>query len=164
MVAVVQSEPHVRPMRRADLDAVLTVERESYPYPWSRRIFDDCLRVGYCCLVVEVDGRIDAHGIMMARAGEAHIMNLCVAPAARRRGVARALLDALLDVAREAEAATAFLEVRPSNEAALALYVGAGFRTVGRRRDYYPAPFGREDALVMARPVRPGATGSDDTL
>jgi len=151
-------------MRRADLAAVLAVERESYPYPWSRRIFDDCLRVGYCCLVAELDGGVEAHGIMMARAGEAHIMNVCVAPEARRHGLARALLDALLEVARDAEAATVFLEVRPSNEAALELYGSAGFRTVGRRRAYYPAPFGREDALVMARPIRSDPSGSPGTL
>ncbi|MDZ7748509.1 MAG: ribosomal protein S18-alanine N-acetyltransferase [Halofilum sp. (in: g-proteobacteria)] len=150
MVAVLQPGPAIRPMVESDLVAVLAVEQASYPYPWSRRIFEDCLRVGYCCLVAVTGAGIVGHGIMLARAGEAHILNLCVHPDARRAGIARALLGELLDVARGADSATAFLEVRPTNEGAVELYEGAGFRVVGRRKDYYPAPFGREDALVMA--------------
>jgi len=137
-------------MRKSDLAAVAAVERASYPYPWSRRIFEDCLNVGYCCLVVENGDGVVGHGIMMARAGEAHILNVCVHPGARRRGLARLLLTELLEVARSAEAFTAFLEVRPSNEGAQRLYLEGGFHEVGRRPGYYPAPFGREDALVMA--------------
>lgn len=150
MVAVIQPGPAIRPMAEADLVAVLGVEQASYPYPWSRRIFEDCLRVGYCCLVADAGDGIVGHGIMLARAGEAHILNLCVHPDSRRHGIAGELLRELLDVARAADSATAFLEVRPSNEGAVALYDGAGFTVVGRRKGYYPAPFGREDALVMA--------------
>lgn len=155
MAAVVQSAFTIRPMRESDLVGVLAVERGGYPYPWSRRIFEDCLRVGYCCLVADSDGRIDGHGIMMARAGEAHILNVCVDPGVRRCGVASGLLSKLLEVAVAANADCAFLEVRPSNHGAIALYQGAGFHEVGRRPNYYPAPFGREDALVMARGLAP---------
>lgn len=151
MVAVLQSQPSIRPMGQADLVAVLVAEQASYPYPWSRRIFRDCLRVGYCCLVAEVNGRVRGHGIMLASAGEAHILNICVHPEVRRRGIARALLDELMGIACRAGAEAAYLEVRPSNDGAIALYRGAGFHMVGRREDYYPAAFGREDALVMAR-------------
>ncbi len=151
MAAVVDSAFTIRPMHEADLSGVLAVERGGYPYPWTQRIFEDCLRVGYCCLVADSGGRIDGHGIMMARAGEAHILNVCVDSGMRRSGVASALLSNLLDVALTANADCAFLEVRPSNHGAIALYQGAGFHEVGRRPNYYPAPFGREDALVMAR-------------
>lgn len=151
MVAVLKSQPHIRPMRLSDLEAVLTVEHQGYGYPWSRRIFEDCLRIGYCCLVAEIDDAVQGHGLMMVRAGEAHVLNICVAPAARRRGVAWALLESLLEVAVEAGAETAFLEVRASNEGAITLYEQANFQCVGQRKDYYPAPFGREDAVVMAR-------------
>ena len=152
MVAVVERPWQFRPMVAEDLVSVVGVEQACYPYPWSRGIFEDCLRVGYCCLVVEgaAEG-ICAHGIMMVRAREAHALNLCVAPAARRRGIARALLAELLDVAARMNAQSAFLEVRPSNTGAVALYHEAGFHVIGQRPDYYPAPFGREDALVMAR-------------
>lgn len=151
MVAVIQPQPHIRPMRADDLVGVVGVERASYGYPWSRRIFEDCMQVGYCCLVAEADGVILSHGIMLARAGEAHILNLCVAPPYRRRGIAARMLDELIGIAVQSGARTAFLEVRPSNPGAIALYEGAGFHEVGRRPDYYPAPFGREDAVVMAR-------------
>lgn len=151
MAAVVDPACTIRPMHEGDLADVLAVERGGYPYPWSQRIFEDCLRVGYCCLVADSGGRIDGHGIMMARVGEAHILNVCVDSAMRRSGVASALLSQLLDVAVTANADCAFLEVRPSNHGAIALYQGAGFHEVGRRPNYYPAPFGREDALVMAR-------------
>ncbi len=151
MVAVLKSQPHIRPMRLSDLEMVLAVEHQGYGYPWSRRIFEDCLRIGYCCLVAEIDDVVQGHGLMMARAGEAHVLNICVDPAARRRGVAWALLEALLEVAVEAGVQTAFLEVRVSNEGAIALYEQANFQRVGYRKDYYPSPFGREDALVMAR-------------
>lgn len=151
MAAVVDPGFTIRPMRESDLAGVLAVERGGYPYPWSQRIFEDCLRVGYCCLVADSGGRIDGHGIMMAHAGEAHILNLCVDPGMRRSGVASALLSSLLEIAVTANADCAFLEVRPSNRGAIALYQGAGFHEVGRRPNYYPAAFGREDALVMAR-------------
>lgn len=150
MVAVIERSWHLRPMVAEDLVSVVGVEQASYPYPWSRGIFEDCLRVGYCCLVAEGDAGICGHGIMLVRAGEAHILNLCVAPEARRLGIGRGMLSELLDVARRMGAVSAFLEVRPSNWGAVALYHGAGFHLIGRRPDYYPAPFGREDALVMA--------------
>ncbi|MDX1609026.1 MAG: ribosomal protein S18-alanine N-acetyltransferase [Halofilum sp. (in: g-proteobacteria)] len=151
MVAVLQSRLTIRPMQTDDLVGVLAVERDSYGYPWSRRIFEDCMQVGYCCLVAETDGVIQAHAIMLARAEEAHVLNLCVGPDHRRQGIAARLLEELLAVARRAHARTMFLEVRPSNTGAIDLYERAGFHEVGRRPDYYPAPFGREDALVMAR-------------
>ena len=157
MVAVLQPGASLRPMRESDLVGVLGVEQASYPYPWSRRIFEDCLRVGYCCLVAETEEGVAGHGVMLARAGEAHILNLCVHPDARRRGIAGQLLRELIDIARVAEATTAFLEVRPSNEGAIALYQRFGFAVVGRRKGYYPAPFGREDALVMALRLDEGA-------
>jgi ribosomal-protein-alanine N-acetyltransferase len=159
MVAVLQSHPVIRPMGHADLAGVLAAEQASYPYPWSRRIFRDCLRVGYCCLVAEIGGRVQGHGIMLASAGEAHILNVCVHPGVRRRGIARAMLDELMGIACRAGAEAAYLEVRPSNEGAIALYRGAGFQVVGRRADYYPAAFGREDALVMARMLEARADG-----
>lgn len=151
MVAVIQPQPHIRPMRVGDLAGVVGVERASYGYPWSRRIFEDCMEVGYCCLVAEAEGVVLGHGIMLVRAGEAHVLNLCVDPSYRRRGIAAHMLDELIDIALQSGARTAFLEVRPSNPGAIALYERAGFHEVGRRPDYYPAPFGREDAVVMAR-------------
>jgi len=151
MVAVPRPDVHVRPMTTTDLVGVVGVEQASYPYPWTRGVFEDCLRVGYCCMVAEAGNALAGHGILMARAGEGHLLNLCVAPPYRRRGVARMMLGELLDFAGRLSASSVFLEVRPSNRGAVRLYAEAGFHVVGQRPGYYPAPFGREDALVMAR-------------
>jgi len=163
MVAVVKPPYQFRPMVHGDLVAVIGNEKASYPFPWSRSIFEDCLRVGYCCLVAETGEGVAGHGIMMVRAGEAHILNLCVGPAFRRRGIARALLHELLDVARRLVASSAFLEVRPSNHGAVHLYADTGFHVIGQRPGYYPAAFGREDALVMARDLSTFAGQSRDS-
>jgi ribosomal-protein-alanine N-acetyltransferase len=151
MVAVLQPRVALRPMRRDDLDAVHAIEAVSYPFPWSRGVFADCLRVGYCCRVAEVDEELAGYMILSAGAGEAHLLNLCVAPSVRGTGVARMLLDGALVEARLLRAGRLFLEVRPSNARAVDLYRKNGFRTIGKRPGYYPADEGREDALVMVR-------------
>lgn len=140
-----------RPMDEQDLDAVLAIEKVAYDFPWSRVIFRDCLRVGYCCWVMERDGVVDGYSVMSVAVGESHILNLCVNPGSHGKGYGAVLLEFMLEIARKHEADTAFLEVRPSNGAAKRLYGQAGFDEVGLRRDYYPARFGREDAIIMAR-------------
>jgi [ribosomal protein S18]-alanine N-acetyltransferase len=137
-----------RSMHADDVAAVGMLERASYQFPWSEPIFHDCLRVGYVCRVIEAADRIIGYGIASMAAGEAHILNLCVAEAIRGRGVARRLLLSLLKRAERAGQQWAFLEVRPSNAPALRLYRDLGFVEVGRRRDYYQAVGGREDAIV----------------
>lgn len=143
-----------RRMEEADLDQVLHNENLSYPHPWTRRIFQDCLRAGYECWVVECEGAIAAHTILSVAAGESHLLTLCVNPAFRRKGMARELLRHVLQQAQEEGAERCFLEVRPSNGAAQRLYYGEGFVRVGERRDYYPtrtAEEQREDALILSR-------------
>jgi [ribosomal protein S18]-alanine N-acetyltransferase len=137
-------------MREADLPQVMEIERRAYAFCWTEGIFRDCLRVGYACWLVELEGQIQAYGVMSVGAGEAHILNLCVSPAVRRQGYGRKVLSHLLNLARRMRADTALLEVRPSNEAALRLYRSIGFNEVGIRRDYYPDHNGREDALILA--------------
>ncbi|MBS3742890.1 MAG: ribosomal protein S18-alanine N-acetyltransferase [Wenzhouxiangellaceae bacterium] len=153
MVAVLKPEYVIRPMRRSDADAVHEIEQDSYPYPWSRGIFSDCMRIGYCCRVAEctsgAGGDIGGYAILSAAAGEAHLLNLCVAPAHRRQGLGQLLLDGVFIDARLLRARRLFLEVRPSNHGAVALYRQNEFRVIGRRPDYYPGYEGREDALVM---------------
>jgi len=140
-----------RPMVDVDLNAVLTIEKNAYLFPWSETIFRDCLHVGYCCWVLEFDGKLIAYGVMSVAAGECHILNLCVSPDVQNNGLGSTILDNLLEIARTHGAEIAFLEVRPSNQQALYLYNKAGFNEVGMRREYYPAEFGREDALILAR-------------
>lgn len=139
-----------RPMVEADIAAVIAIERSAYTHPWTEGIFRDCLRVGYSCTVFEQCGVIDAYGIMSVVAGECHILNLCVRLEAQGRGIGRKVLTHILTRARQSGSDAVFLEVRPSNRAAIRLYMGMGFNEVGVRKRYYPAHDGREDAIIMA--------------
>lgn len=141
----------LRAMQPADVARVMPVERAAYEFPWSEGIFRDCLRIGYCCRVLEDQTALVGHGIMSVAAGECHVLNLCIHPDYQRRGLGRQLLLHLLDAARARRAHLAILEVRASNKAAFALYDGLGFNEIGIRKDYYPRRRGREDALVLAR-------------
>ena len=152
-------EVAIRAMRGVDVADVVAIERASYQFPWSEGIFRDCLRVGYVCRVVTVSRQVMGYGVMSLGAGEAHILNLCVGEAFRCRGVGRRLLGALIERAADAGMADAFLEVRPSNTAAIRLYLAIGFEQVGMRRGYYQAATGREDAAVLRRALR-NAAGS----
>ena len=147
----------IRAMRGNDIADVVAIERASYQFPWSEGIFRDCLRVGYVCRVVTVSRQVMAYGVMSFGAGEAHILNLCVGEPYRCRGLGRRLLGSLIERANAAGMADAFLEVRPSNTAAIRLYLSQGFEQVGMRRGYYQAPNGREDAAVLRRSLRSDA-------
>lgn len=136
-------------MTAADLDAVVAIEEAIYPYPWTRGNFSDSLAAGYHCWLVECDGAVAGYTVVMAAAGEAHLLNLSVAAAWQRRGRGRELLRFVFQLARDGGAESILLEVRPSNYAAIALYAAAGFAEIGVRRGYYPAGDAREDALVL---------------
>ena len=140
----------IRPMTGDDLGTVIEIERRAYAFPWTEGIFGDCLRVGYSCWVFSLDRRVIGYGVMSVAAGESHILNVCVDREFRRLGLGRKMMHRLLNIARQKGADTAFLEVRPSNRAALDLYQSLGFNEIGRRPGYYPARQGREDALVLA--------------
>lgn len=141
----------LRPMREDDVAGVMEVERAAYEHPWTEAIFRDCLRVGYCCWLAEDAAGPAAHLMLSVGAGEAHLLNLCVAPWHERRGLGRRMLRQAVLLAREHGATRMFLEVRPSNERALELYRRNGFTTIGVRRGYYPCSGGgREDAVVLA--------------
>ncbi len=143
--------PVLREMRQADVAQIADIERQAYEYPWSPGIFRDCLLAGYLSLVIEQEGGIRAYAIVSVAAGEAHLLNLCVAVGSRRQGHGRQLLEVVLERARLAGVGRVYLEVRPSNEAAIALYAAHGFERVGLRRHYYRAGAGNEDAVVLAR-------------
>jgi len=138
-----------RPMRQEDLDRVFAIERQVYEFPWTRGIFRDCLSVGYCCWVVTRDAQIIGYGVMSVVVDECHILNLCIEPACQGHGLGRRLIGRLLNLGRQHGAETALLEVRASNRVAQRLYTRLGFVEVGRRRAYYPAREGREDALLF---------------
>jgi ribosomal-protein-alanine N-acetyltransferase len=151
--AIGMPELGIRPMQEADIAPVLRLERDSYAFPWTEGIFRDCLRVSYTCRVAVIGVVTVGYGILSVAAGEAHLLNLCVADVYRCRGIGRRLLAHLLLAAGNAGAREAFLEARPSNTSAIRLYQSLGFAQIGMRRGYYQAVDGREDAIVLKRRI-----------
>lgn len=141
----------IRLMQHDDLMHVSDIERRSYEFPWSHGVFRDCLLAGYQCIVLDCEGDVAGYAILSVAAGEAHILNLCVEPALRSHGYGERLLDDILFRARTSSVREIFLEVRPSNANALALYKKKGFYLVANRPAYYQANEGREDAAVLAK-------------
>jgi ribosomal-protein-alanine N-acetyltransferase len=141
------------PMRERDLDEVLAIERAIYSHPWTRGNFGDSLRARYECRTWRAGRDLVGYFVLMVAAGEAHLLNLSIAPDWQRSGHGSALLREAAALAQKLGAQNLFLEVRPSNHAAQALYRRFGFKNVAVRRDYYPAPSGREDALVLTLPL-----------
>ena len=149
MSAMLDSRLRFRPMQAADLDAIMAIEPTIYPYPWSRGNFSDSLDAGYSGWVYEENGVIIGYAMLMLVLDEAHLLNISIAKSHQGQGLGAALLEYMMQVARGHGAANMFLEVRPSNLAAIRLYERTGFNEMAVRRGYYPAADGREDALLM---------------
>lgn len=158
MNAQVADASQFRVMRQADIEVVSAIEQRAYTFAWTPGIFRDCLRVGHECWVLDCRVGIIGYGVLSCAAGEAHVLNVCVEPKHQGHGHGRHLLRRLIDIARWHMADRVFLEVRPSNLSAIALYDSEGFNEIGRRPNYYPAIKGREDAVVMARELLPPET------
>lgn len=141
--------PILRRLTANDLDRIMEIELASYPYPWTRGIFADCIQVGYDCWGLQAGRELIAYCIQNQAAGESHLLNLCVAPPWQRRGFASILLNHAIGLARAQDCSSMFLEVRPSNPAGKALYEKNGFVVVAQRPAYYRSAVGREDAIVM---------------
>jgi ribosomal-protein-alanine N-acetyltransferase len=130
----------------------LEIETTNYAFPWSKEIFIDCFSVlSYSCWVCEdIEENVIAYAVLSIAAGEAHILNISVAPQSQGLGVGRKIMEHLIACASK-KAQTLFLEVRPSNTKAQALYESLGFNEIGIRKDYYPAENNtREDAIMLA--------------
>lgn len=136
-------------MTLADVDEVLAIEIEVQAYPWTRGNFIDALNQGYLCRVNEGED-LRSYAVLRPVAGEAELLSIGVSAAHQRRGLGRAMLQEMLDMARQQDIRRVFLEVRASNAAAIALYRSSGFVEIGVRRGYYRNVYGSEDATTMA--------------
>jgi ribosomal-protein-alanine N-acetyltransferase len=145
--------PSLTRMREQELDEVMAIENVIYTHPWTRGNFVDSLRAGYQCCVLRSGAELIGYFVLMVAAGEAHLLNLSIAALRQRAGYGSRMLREAAEHARSLGARSLFLEVRPSNRGAQALYTRFGFRKVAVRRAYYPAPQGREDALVLTLPL-----------
>ena len=143
------------PMTAADVDEVHALECSVFPHPWSRTNFTDSLASGYDAWTARevggpCDGALAGYYLLMYAVDEAHLLDVAVAAGRQGQGLGRRLLDRIGARCREQGMASVLLEVRPSNERALAVYRRYGYREIGRRKGYYPAHGGqREDAIVM---------------
>ena len=149
----------LRDMTQADLDAVLGIEQAVQAYPWTRGNFIEALNSGYVCRVAEAEGELRGYVILMPAVDEAEMLVIGVSTAQWRKGLGRMMLNEMLETARKRNFKRVFLEVRPSNVAAIALYRCAGFTEIGMRRGYYQNANGSEDALVMACDLKDEANG-----
>ena len=140
----------LRPMLASDLDAVVLLEQQVYPHPWTRGNFADALAAGYHAQCLHHGAELCGYVVAMAGVEEAHLLNITVARALQGQGLGRVLWQHLCAWAPQVGAQRMWLEVRRSNAAAQAIYTHWGFETVGERKNYYPAGRGqREDAVVM---------------
>ncbi len=149
MSAQLKPNLSLRPMQMDDLDTIMQIEPTIYSHPWTRGNFSDSLNSGYSAWVLESGGEIIGYALMMMVLDEAHLLNLSVAKPYQKQGLGRCLLEHMIDKARQYKTANMFLEVRPSNISAIALYENMGFCEMAVRRGYYPAHNGREDAVLM---------------
>ncbi len=137
-------EALVRPMHLEDLPAVMEIDRQSLPTPWSKAVWREELQSSFSLYLVLVEGgAVSGHIGVKHVADEVHVMTLAVRPGRRRRGLARALIRVALAACPGAR--RVYLEVRPSNLAARMLYGSLDFVQTGVRPGYY----GDEDALLL---------------
>jgi ribosomal-protein-alanine N-acetyltransferase len=145
----------IRPLEPGDLPEILNIELQCYSHPWSDGIFLDCFKPGYRLWGVCQNGSLVGYAVATYVLDEVSLLNLCVHPGCRGRGVGRLLLRHLLaDAVRECMNQV-ILEVRLSNNVASKLYRNEGFEEIGRRPQYYPAASGREDARIMVLLLQP---------
>ena len=150
-------ELELRRLELADLDAIEQIERASYRTPWSRSMFTSELAKPSSLSFGAVDetGELVGYLVLSRYVDAWHVMNVAVAPARRRQGIASALLHRLLELTKDDALRGYTLEVRVSNAVAIHLYESLGFVTTGVRRGYYTD--NREDALIMWRDPEPVA-------
>jgi ribosomal-protein-alanine N-acetyltransferase len=146
----------LRPATPRDIDAIAAIEHSAFSDPWSAASFEGLLRSPRALLTVAEDAQraVAGYSVLLLAGPDGDLANLAVAPRSRGRGIGRLLLAGVLDAARAAGVQHVYLEVRDSNERAIALYVAAGFRQFGRRRRYYRDPV--EDARVLRIELKPG--------
>ncbi len=138
-------------MQARDLPAVYRLEEASQIYPWAHWFFRRILRQHASCWVLEKDTEVIGFGILRMEKGHAHIMNMCVDAAYRRRGLGRHILLQLLTIAKKQQARKVWLEVRENNRSAHLLYRKLGFRSTAIHKGYYLTQNGRQNAIIMTQ-------------
>lgn len=128
---------------------IARLEKECFSTPWSEQTIEDAFKTGTRFFVAQKDNSVLGYVGISAILDEGYITNVAVFPEARQQGVASALLNSLFEFAKENSLSFISLEVRESNNAAISLYQKFGFKTEGKRKNFYSAP--QEDALIMTK-------------
>lgn len=139
----------LEPVIFADLDALVAMEQQATPYPWSRALFESCLQDDYLNYALRHDDQLIGYYFAQRVLDELTLFNITVAPEHQGKGYGRQLLLHMMQQARECACQQIWLEVRASNHSAIALYRSAGFQQSGVRKGYYQNAAGKEDAIVM---------------
>ena len=152
---------HIVPMTGDHVDEVAELERICFTTPWSRNMLVEELENDCAAFLVALDdqGRVAGYAGLLVVLDEGYITNVAVRPECRRQGVAKKLLQVFLDFAQAHRLAFLTLEVRASNYGAIALYGSRGFRSAGRRKNYYEHP--KEDAIIMTKVFADGTADTD---
>lgn len=137
----------IRDFSPADAEAVALLEAECFSSPWSEQAILDSYSEGVLFILAEEEGRVIGYAGLQTVLDEGYITNIAVSRDFRGRGIGSSLVEQLKEKARQKSLAFISLEVRHSNAAAVALYEKQGFKTVGKRKNFYTAPL--EDALIM---------------
>ncbi|MBE4593510.1 ribosomal-protein-alanine N-acetyltransferase [Vibrio navarrensis] len=132
------------------LDAVYQIETRAHTHPWAQSLIRDLSSRGAMHHVMLVDGKVVGYFYAQNIVGEVTLLNIAVCPTQQGKGYGRHLLESFIELGEQQNAQSAWLEVRESNQRALALYQEAGFNEVDRRRNYYPTQTGQEDAIIMS--------------
>ncbi|GAA4342907.1 ribosomal protein S18-alanine N-acetyltransferase [Kangiella taiwanensis] len=146
-----ESNSVIRPLEVIDLEQVVTIEQEAHEYPWKKSIHLSCIEQEYPSLVLEREGQILAYVIFNYLYDECHLMNITTQSSHQGQGIATQLIQSLYSHAKLAGMKSVLLEVRESNQPAIAFYQRQQFEVIGQRLGYYPATGGREAAIVMRK-------------
>ena len=148
------------PMDRSHIEQIAALEKECFSSPWSEAMLTEVLFDSQASFIVaeSEEGGVLGYAGLQVVLDEGYITNVAVRPECRRNGIAQKLLQVFLDFAQAHRLAFLTLEVRASNYGAIALYGSRGFRSVGRRKNYYEHP--KEDAIIMTKEFTDGTEDS----
>lgn len=143
-------KPVFEPLSAQYIQSVVDIEQQAHSHPWKTSMINDLEGRGAFNYAMLIDDKVVGYFYAQDIVGEVSLLNIAIAPQYQGRGLGRQLLSFFLAECDKREAQSAWLEVRESNAAAVTLYASEGFNEVDRRRDYYPAAQGREDAIIMS--------------
>ncbi|MBD1555620.1 ribosomal protein S18-alanine N-acetyltransferase [Vibrio sp. S9_S30] len=140
----------ITPLSVQHLDSVWAIEQQAHSHPWKESMIRDLNSRGACHYGLHIDGELVGYFYAQNIVGEVTLLNIAVSPSHQGKGYGKQLLQGFIEICTAANAESAWLEVRESNQNAFGLYESEGFNEVDRRIDYYPTASGKEDAIIMS--------------